>query len=135
MCQTVRRMSFLDNLESSLKNLEARDEKQSQQDQRRREAESNAARAAAPYAEQLRESQFTKDLLDKATRIGFSQRTKVHIAWLGTTLRLEAREKKLELRPTPSGVLAAFIENGEEVRTVPVDLQGNPANLAQEWLG
>lgn len=134
MFQTVRSMSFLDNLESSLKNLEAHDEKQSQVDRRRREDERDAARAAGPYAEQLKDGQFTKDLLDQVTRLGFSQRIKVHIAWLGTTLRLEAREKKLELRPTPQGVIAVFLENGNEIRTIPVDFQGDPGKLAREWL-
>jgi len=128
-------MSFLDNLEGNLKNLESRDEKESQRDHERREAESNAARAAAPYAEQLRDSAFTKELLNHATRLGFANRVKVHITWLGTTLRLEARDKKLELRPTPEGVSAVFVENGREVRTQPVDLRGDPERLAREWLG
>jgi hypothetical protein len=128
-------MGFLDNLESSLKNLESRDEKESQRDHERREEESNAARAAAPYAEQLRHSVFTKELLNHATRLGFAKRVKVHIAWLGTTLRLEARDKKLELRPMPDGVHAVFVENGSEVRTEPVDLGGDPERLAREWLG
>lgn len=128
-------MSFLDNLESNLKNLESRDEKESQRDHERREAESKAARAAAPYAEQLRESVFTKELLNRATSLGFAKRVKVHIAWLGTTLRLEAREKKLELRPMPEGVSAVFLENGREMRTEPVDLNGDPERLAREWLG
>lgn len=128
-------MSFLDNLESSLKNLESRDEKESQRDHERREAENRAARAAAPYAEQLRESLFTKELLNHAARLGFAKRVKVHIAWLGTTLRLEARDTKLELRPMPEGVSAVFVENGSEVRTEPVDLKGDPERLAREWLG
>jgi len=44
-----------------------------------------------------------------ATRAGFSRRTKVNFIWLGTTLRLEARGSKLELRPTPQGIVAAFV--------------------------
>src|SRR5438552_18453081 len=128
-------MSFLDNLESSLKNLESRDEKESQRDHERREEENRAACAAAPYAEQLREDVFTKELLNHATRLGFAKRVKVHISWLGTTLRLEARDKKLELRPTPEGVSAVFLENGSEVRAASVDLKaGDPERLAREWL-
>jgi hypothetical protein len=127
-------MSFLDNLESSLKNLESRDEKESQRDHERREEESKAARAAAPYAEQLKESVFTKELLNHATRLGFAKRVKVHISWIGTTLRLEARDKKLELRPTPEGIKVVFIENGSEVLTKPVDLKGDPERLASKWL-
>ena len=49
--------------------------------------------------------------------MGFSLRTKVHIAWLGSTLRLEARDKRLELRPTAQGIVAAYIENGQETRS------------------
>ena len=128
-------MSFLDNLESSLKNLESRDEKESQRDRERREEEDMAARAAAPHAEELRESAFTKELLNHATRLGFAKRVKVHIAWIGTTLRLEARDKRLELRPTPAGVSAVFIENGSDVRTEPLDLKSDPERLAREWLG
>ena len=128
-------MSFLDNLENSLKNLESRDEKDSQRDRERREAESNATRAAAPHAELLRESPFTAALLEHATRLGFRKRVKVHIVWLGTTLRLEARDRKLDLRPTPEGILGVFIEDGLEVRKRRVDLGGNPEDLAREWLG
>jgi len=64
-------MSFLDNLENNLKNLESYDEKESAMDHERREAESREARAAAPHAEQLKESVFTKELLNHATRLGY----------------------------------------------------------------
>ena len=128
-------MGFLDNLESSLKNLESRDEKESQRDHERREEESASARAIGPYAEQLKEAQFTKDLLTHATRLGYAKRMKVHIVWLGPTLRLEAREKRLDLRPTPGGIVAVFSENGTESRTAPVDLEGSAEALAQDWLG
>ena len=40
----------------------------------------------------------------------------------------------MELRPTPAGVTAAFIENNVEVRTAPVDLAGDPESLVREWL-
>jgi hypothetical protein len=66
--------------------------------------------------------------------VGFSFRTKVHIAWLGSSLRLEAREKRLELRPTPAGIVAVYIENGQETRTEPLDLAGNPEALVRAWL-
>lgn len=127
-------MSFLDNLESSLKNLESRQENDSRRDHERREAEHTAARAASPYAEQIKDGVFTKELLHHATRLGYMKKMKVHIAWLGTTLRLEAREKKLELRPSPQGVNVVFIENGAEVRTEPLDLHSDPERLAREWL-
>jgi hypothetical protein len=128
-------MGFLDNLEDSLKNLESRDEKDSQRDREQREAESHAARAAAPYAELLRNSPFTAGLLEHATRLGFGKRMKVRIVWLGTTLRLEARDKKLDLRPAPDGIVGVFIEDGREVRSQTVDLGANPESLAREWLG
>ena len=47
------------------------------------------------------------------------------MAWLGTTLRLEARDRRLELRPTANGVVAAYLENGGEVRSEPLDLAGD----------
>jgi hypothetical protein len=130
-------MSFLDNLENNLKNLESREEGgvRGNRDLRQREAERATAQASAGYAEQLRKGPYTAQLLKEVTRMAHAMRTKVHMAWLGTTLRLEARDRKLELRPTPDGILAAFLENNREVRTAPVDLAGNPERLAREWLG
>jgi len=129
-------MSFLDNLESNLKNMESREERgeQTGRDAKSRDTERARARASAAFAEELRKGPYAAELLKQATRIGHAMRTKVHLAWLGTTLRLEARESKLELRPTPQGVVAAFIENNAEVRSVPVDLAGNPESLARDWL-
>jgi hypothetical protein len=127
-------MSFLDNLENNLKTLEGRDERDPNE-RRRRDAEQEQARAAAPFAEKLRTAPWTQELLALATQAGYRQRLKVHIAWLGTTLRLEARDKKLDLRPTPEGVSAVFIEGGAEVRTESVDLEGKPAELVESWLG
>jgi len=129
-------MSFLDNLENNLKALESRDEKGADRsDRQRRDAERAQAIAAAPWAEKLKQSPFTQELLGHVTRLGHQMRAKVYITWLGQTLRLEARGRKLELRPTPDSVVAAFIENNEEVRTQPVNLEGKPEELAQQWLG
>ena len=61
------------------------------------------------------------ELLKQAARVGFSMRTKVHIAWLGTTLRLEAREHWLELRPTSQDIVAVYLKGGEEVRIIADD--------------
>jgi hypothetical protein len=129
-------MSFLDNLESNLKNMESRDERGEQNVRNARSRDSDRARtlASAAYAEQLKKGPYAAELLRQATRHGHAMRTKVHLAWLGSALRLEARGSKLELRPTPQGVVAAFIENNTEVRSVPVDLAGNPESLAREWL-
>jgi hypothetical protein len=130
-------MSFLDDLENNLKSLESSEQgkEDAERAQREREGERAQAQAVAPFAEQLKQSPYTAELLKQASRVGFSLRTKVHIAWLGTTLRLEARDKRLELRPTPRGIVAGYIENGRETRTEPCDLRGNPEDLVRQWLG
>lgn len=129
-------MSFLDNLENSLKSLESSEQGKDDAERAHRTRETARAQAAAlaPYAEELKRSPFTEELLKQATRVGFSLRTKVHIAWLGSTLRLEARDKRLELRPTPQGIVAGYIEDGREVRTEPCDLKGSPEDLVRQWL-
>ena len=129
-------MSFLDNLESNLKSMESREERgeQGSRDAKVRDIERARVQASAVYAEQLRKGPYASELLKQATRLGHAMRTKVHLAWLGTTLRLEARGSKLELRPTQQGIVAAFIENNVEVRRAPVDLAGNPESLVREWL-
>jgi hypothetical protein len=129
-------MSFLDNLENNLKSLESAEQNRDERErlQRNRSAEREEALAAAAWAEELKKGPFTAELLKQATRIGFSQRMKVNIAWMGTTLRLEARERRLELRPTPGGVVAAYSEGGQEQRSEPVDLKGDPEALVRGWL-
>ena len=129
-------MSFLDNLENNLKSLESQEEgkESAERSHRAREAQKASAQAAAPWAEELKKGAFTAELLKQASRVGFSLRLKVHVAWLGTTLRLEARERRLELRPTATGVVAAYLENGAETRSEPLDLQADPAELVRRWL-
>jgi hypothetical protein len=129
-------MSFLDNLENNLKALESSEQgrEDAERAQRARESARAQAQAVAPFAEQLKGSPYTAELLKQAARVGFSLRTKVHIAWLGSTLRLEAREKRLELRPTAEGIIAGYIESGREVRTEACDLAGNPEELVRQWL-
>jgi len=128
-------MSFLDNLENNLKSLESQPEgKDGDRLRRARESAKANAQAAAPWADELKKGPFTAELLKQAARIGFSMRTKVHVAWLGTTLRLEARERRLELRPTAGGIVAAYLENGAETRVEPLDLTSDPAKLVQQWL-
>ena len=129
-------MSFLDNLENNLKSLESREEGNDAAEQQRRTRERDRAetQAAAPYAEELKKSAFTAELLKQAARVGFEKRTKVHVAWLSSTLRLEARERRLELRPTGSGIKAVYIEGGQEVRTEPADLHGNAEEFIRAWL-
>src|SRR5215469_17034631 len=107
-------MSFLDNLENNLKSLESQDEGRDAavRQHRSREPERAQAQAVAPFAEQLKKSAFTAGVRSHAARVGHSLRTKVHVAWLGNTLRLEARDRRLELRPTATGIVAVSIENG-----------------------
>jgi hypothetical protein len=129
-------MSFLDNLENNLKSLESRDEGKDSADQQRRARERDraSAQAAAPYAEELKKGPFAAELMKQAARVGFEKRTKVHIAWLGTTLRLESRERRLELRPTAAGIQAVYLEDGNETRSEPLDLKGSAEDLVRRWL-
>src|SRR5580704_5119777 len=129
-------MSYEDNLENSLKNLESSEEGRAslESEQRLRERNRADAQASAPAAEDLKKGPFTAALLRDAARVGHSLRTKIHIVWLGSTLRLEAREKRLELRPTASGIMAAQIENGVETSVEPLDLEGDPEQLIRGWL-
>jgi hypothetical protein len=129
-------MSFLDNLENNLKSLESQEEGKESAERlhRAREIERASLQAIAPYAEELKKSPFTAGLLTQAARVGHALRVKVHVAWLGTTLRLEARERRLELRPTAQGIVAVYLEHGQETRTTPLDLGGDPEVLVRQWL-
>jgi hypothetical protein len=129
-------MGFLDNLENDLKALEGREEFANRAEENRiRDEERVRALAAAPFAERLKSGAFTEELLKQATHAGYAARTKVHMTWLGTTLRLEARDRKLDLRPTADGVLAVFLQGADELRSSLVDLDGSPAALVSELLG
>lgn len=129
-------MSFLDNLESNLKSLENSQESKQDlhRDVRNRASDKARALAVAPYADALKTGQFTQDLLTNVTRIGFSKRIKVQPTWLGSTLRLQARELRMELRPTPDGVMAFYFEDNNETGNELVDLNGNAEELAKRWL-
>ena len=127
-------MSFLDNLENNLKSLENREEQDPAEHQRRQEKRSLAL-ATAPWAAKLKESPFTQQLFEQATLAGHRLRTKVYMSWLDDVLSLQAKERKLELRPSPNGIIAAFIEADREERTQPLDLAGDPAALLKQWLG
>lgn len=130
-------MSFLDNLESNLKSLESRDERDPETRAREaasREAKRSLALQIAPHAERLRNGPFADGLLTACREIGHRQRILVRPTWVDSTLRLEAGAKKLELRPTPDGVLAVFFLDGKEQESTPVDLASDPFQLAQTWL-
>lgn len=137
-------MSFLDNLENNLKALESREEKDPaaiKEAQARREAERAAALSVAPLAAALKSGPFTEALILACRTRGHQQRTMVRITWLDTTLRLEATlrhagmEKRLDLKPTPAGILATATTNGTPIFTDTFALEGaDPQALAEKWL-
>ena len=131
-------MSFLDNLENNLKALENQEEKDPEKVQRnneRREAERNAALLRAPYVEALKNSPFTTQLLTECRTIGHGQRVLVQFVWIGESLRLNAKNKRMELTPSPEGIEAVMSQDGEETGRTTVDPnKDDPSALAQRWL-
>jgi hypothetical protein len=130
-------MSFLDNLESNLKALESRSERDPDalaREAAAREAARSVALEIAPHAEALRNGPFKDGLLTACRDIGHRRRILVRPVWIDSTLRLEAGAKKLELRPSPSGVFAVFFEGGEERENTRIDLSSDPVKLAERWL-
>lgn len=127
-------MSFLDNLESSLKNLESQEERDPNAHKRRMDDRAKAL-AVGPWAEKLKSSPYTEKLFDEAALAGHRLRTKVYMSWLDSNLHLEAKGRKLELRPTPDGIVAIFLEPDGETRTEALDLESEPADLIRRWLG
>jgi hypothetical protein len=130
-------MSFLDNLESNLKALESRTERDPEalaREAAAREAVRSAALEIAPHAEALRNGSFKDGLITACRDIGHSRRILVRPVWIDSTLRLEAGAKKLELRPTPSGVLAVFFDGGTEQESALIDLSSDPVKVAEKWL-
>jgi len=127
-------VSFLDNLESNLKNLESREERDPGA-RKRRDSERASALAAAPWAEKLKNSPYTQEVMKAAALIGFQTRSRIQVAWLDTTLKLETKDRRLDLRPTAEGIVAVFLQNGKEESRLPVDLSGNGDELVQQWFG
>jgi hypothetical protein len=130
-------VSFLDNLENNLKALESREERDPAtlaREAAAREAARALAQQIAPHAEALRNGPFKDDLLVACRKIGHRRRILVRPVWVDSTLRLEAGSQKLELRPTPAGVVAVFLEGATEREQTPVDLASDPAKLAEKWL-
>jgi hypothetical protein len=131
-------MSYLDNLENNLKALENREERDPEKlkrEQDRREAERTAALLRAPYADALKNSPFTLELLTQCRAIGHGQRVLVRFTWLGETLRLDAKAQRLELTPTAEGIIAVLSVNGEETGRATVDPRvDDAAALARRWL-
>ena len=131
-------MSFLDNLENNLKALESREDKdpeKAKRDQQRREADRTAALQRAPHVEALKNSAFTSELLTQCRVIGHGQRVLVQFTWIGESLRLDAKAKRLELTPTSEGIIAVFSLNGTETAREPLNPQtDDAAALARRWL-
>jgi hypothetical protein len=131
-------MGFLDNLENNLKaleNQEERDPEKVQRDRQRREADRAVALLRAPHAEALKNSAFTSDLLTQCRTIGHGQRVLVQFTWIGESLRLDAKAKRMELTPTTEGITAVFTLDGAETGRATVDTQVDDAGaLARRWL-
>jgi hypothetical protein len=131
-------MSFLDNLENNLKALESREEKDPEKvkrDRERREVDRNAALLRAPHVEALKNSAFTSELLTQCRTIGHGQHVLVQFTWIGESLRLDAKAKRLELTPTAEGITAVFSLDGVETGRIMADPQaGDAAALARHWL-
>jgi hypothetical protein len=131
-------MSFLDNLENNLKALESQEEKDPEKvkrDRERREAERDDALLRAPHVEALKNSAFTSNLLTECRTIGHGQRVLVQFVWIGETLRLNAKNKRMELTPSPEGITAVLSVDGEVTAREPVNpQQDDAASLARRWL-
>ena len=131
-------MSFLDNLENNLKaleSLEERDPEKVKREQDRREADRAAALLRAPHVEALKNSAFTSELLTQCRMIGRGERVLVQFTWIGESLRLDAKAKRMELIPTKDGITAVFSLDGQETGRVAVDPQADdPAALARLWM-
>lgn len=131
-------MSFLDNLENNLKALEGREERDPEalkQAQERREAERASALARAPYVEALKTSPFTGELLTQCRVIGRTAKVLVQFAWIGDNLRLDAREKRLELMPTAEGIVGVYSVDGVETAREAVDPGKDDAEaIVKRWL-
>jgi hypothetical protein len=131
-------MSFLDNLENNLKALESQEERDPEKvkrDHERRDAERNAALLRAPYVEALKNSEFTTNLLTECRTIGHGQRVLVQFTWIGESLRLTAKNKRMELTPSTEGIIAVMSQDGDETARATIDPQkDDPTALARRWL-
>ncbi len=126
-------MSFLDSLENSLKALEGT-EQSGLDEHKRKDSERRRAAASAPWAERLKSSPYTQALMQQATRAGYEIRTKVNFVWIGTTLRLEGRSHRMELRPAADGIEVVYLKDGVEVKQERIDLSGKPEEILPAWM-
>lgn len=130
-------MSFLDNLENSVKAMESRTEVDLEEVRRERSSRQlaiEARRAAEPYAEALKTGAFGQGLMKHARAVGHSMRMLVRFTWLDSTLRLEAKERQVDLNPTPKGLEAVYYEDGAETGRGMVDVKSDPEAFVRNWL-
>ncbi len=127
-------MDFLDNLENSLKNLEQQQERDPSAAARQTEAR-RLASEIAPWAETLKKSAYVQNLFEKAAVAGHRLRSKIYIAWLENNLRLEAKGRWCEIRPTRTGIQYEFVSTDGVTVSHPLDLASDPDTLLGEWLG
>src|SRR5260370_7855051 len=69
-------MSFLDNLESALKNMESREERDPGA-RKRRDSERASVLAAAPSAEKLKNSSYIQEVLKSPAPLGYQTPSKI----------------------------------------------------------
>jgi hypothetical protein len=127
-------MDFLDNLENSLKNFEQQQERDSDAVARQMEARRRAGEIA-PWADALKKSAYVQSLFEKAAVAGHRLRSKIYIAWLENTLRLEAKGRWCEIRPTSTGIQYEFVSPEGGTVTEALDLSSDPDLLLARWLG
>jgi len=85
--------------------------------------------------EALRDSAFTSELLGQCRVVGREAKVLVQFTWIGENLRLDAKEKRMELVPTADGIIAVVSENGVESDQWKVDPEKDEAAaLARRWL-
>ena len=127
---------FGKNNSKALESQEERDPEKVKRDRERRGSGPQRGDSAwAPYAEGLKKSAFTGELMTQCRVIGHGQRVLVQFTWLGENLRLDAKTKRLELMPTAEGITAVFFKDGAEVKRAKVDTEADDAAaLAKEWL-
>lgn len=127
-------MGYLDNLESSLKSLESHEERDGAQASHR-DADRALAIGIAPWAEKLKSGPFTQKLFEEAAIAGHRLRAKIYVAWLDRSLRLELRGNCVELRPTPTGIMAHYYApDGTESKVERLDLGSNPKAFLDAWI-
>ena len=82
----------------------------------------------------LPNGKWTQDLLTHCVTIGHGKRVRVGMPWIGTTFRLDAREKRLDLQPNAQGILGIFSVDGAITALAPIGLNSDPAGLVKQWL-